>query len=490
MPSIDTAQLRTHLEKTRVLVIGDVMLDCYFWGEVSRVSPEAPVPVVKVGHKTWSLGGAGNVAANLAGLGCQPALIGITGGDRAADRLEALLAETGIENLTISDGARPTITKTRVMAQRQQIVRLDEEDSRPIETDMQSRLLDSLNREIPRCRAIILSDYGKGTFRSPAFTAEVIRLGRKAGLPVLVDPKGTHWQRYAGATCITPNTAELERVLGERLESDSDLLQKASALRSDLSLEWLLVTRGPKGMGVFGQQLAPVLLPANAREVFDVSGAGDTVIATLAACIATGMPLPEAAEAANLAAGVVVGKLGTQPILWGELERTLMVANGCGTAFPASKVADRTAAAAILETWREKGEKIVFTNGCFDLLHPGHISLLHQARRLGDRLVVGLNTDSSIKRLKGEARPILPGTDRAAILSALEDVNLIVFFDEDTPLTLIDSLRPDILVKGADYRVEEVVGRQIVESYGGQVRLVKILEGHSTTRIVQKLSES
>ena len=483
----DTQNLADSLENTRILVIGDLMLDCYLWGDASRVSPEAPVPVVKIEKKTWFLGGAGNVATNLSGLGCQAVLIGTAGRDAAGDRLRELLSAANIVNETVIDAFRPTTTKSRVMARRQQVVRLDEEEDYPLSADMEKQILSMTAQALPRCGAVILSDYGKGMFSSREFTRQLIDMGRAGNVPVFVDPKGTDWGRYRGATCITPNTAELEGVAGKKLDDEALLKQEAADLREKFGLEWLLVTRGSEGMGLFGKQGVPRFLSANAREVFDVSGAGDTVISTLAAGVATGRSFADAAGVANLAAGIVVGKLGTQPVLWEELAGVLTVGNGAGT--PATKVAGLPSAGIALADWRRKGQKIVFTNGCFDLLHPGHVSLLHQARRLGDRLVVGLNTDASIRRLKGEDRPILSGKDRAAVLSGLADVDLIVFFEEDTPLNLIDALRPDILVKGADYTIETVVGREVVESYGGKVHLVNILEGYSTTRIAEKMSK-
>ena len=325
-------------------------------------------------------------------------------------------------------------------------------------------------------------------FNSSTYVQSIIRSCRKMNKPVFIDPKGRQWERYAGATCITPNTAELELVVGATLKQDSDLNAAARDIRRRLSLDWLLVTQGPKGMSLFGDRDAPVKISALAREVFDVSGAGDTVIATLSASVGAGISFPEAASIANTAAGIVVGKLGTERVRLPELERALTEAIQRRPVSTLWKVADIQEASARLARWRQAEQRIVFTNGCFDLLHPGHVSLLHQARQLGDRLIVGLNTDASIRRLKGAQRPILQGQDRAAILSALEDVDMVVFFDEDTPLTLIDHLKPDILVKGADYRVADVVGKAIVESYGGQVRLVDILEGHSTSAIARKLS--
>lgn len=480
--------LAGRLGRTRVLVVGDLMLDCYYWGDVGRISPEAPVPVVKVNEKTYRLGGAGNVAANLSGLGCVATLIGLTGQDTASGQLRELLASFEIQDRCLVDASRPTITKTRVMASKQQVVRLDEEDGRDMDPRMSERVLAELDAMLPSVNAVVLSDYGKGMFNSPSFVQAMIRSCREMEVPVFIDPKGRAWERYAGATCITPNTAELELVTGGVLKEEGELAPVARDLRRRLSLDWLLVTRGPKGMALFGDNGPPVKISARAREVFDVSGAGDTVIATLAACVGAGTDFAEAASVANTAAGIVVGKLGTERVRWFELETALAEASYRRPSSTFWKVADVREASERVSRWRQEEQCIVFTNGCFDLLHPGHVSLIHQARHLGERLIIGLNTDASIVRLKGEQRPILPGEDRAAILSALEDVDMVVFFDEDTPLNLIEKLKPDILVKGADYRVEDVVGREVVESYGGQVRLVEILKGHSTTAIARKLT--
>jgi len=482
--------LADRLGRTTVLVVGDVMLDCYYWGDVRRISPEAPVPVVtvKVSDKTYRLGGAGNVAANLSGLGCKAAVLGLVGEDAASRQLQELLAAFSIQDHCLADASRPTTTKTRIMASKQQVVRLDEEDGSGIGAPTAARLLMAVEGMLPTVDAVILSDYGKGMFDSIEFIQAIIQSCRKMNLPVFIDPKGRDWGRYVGATCVTPNTAELELAAGTEVKAESDLIPVATEIRRRLALDWLLVTRGPKGMALFGDDTSPVMIAARAREVFDVSGAGDTVIATLAACVATGLSLAEAASVANMAAGIVVGKLGTWAVRWSELADALINETEKKPASTLWKVADVQEASARLSRWRQAEQRIVFTNGCFDLLHPGHVSLLHQARQLGDRLIVGLNTDASIRRLKGDQRPILPGKDRAAILSALEDVDMVVFFDEDTPLNLIDQLRPDILVKGADYRVADVVGKSIVESYGGEVRLVDILQGHSTTAIARKLS--
>ena len=481
-------ELAGRLNRTPVLVVGDLMLDQYFWGDVGRISPEAPVPVVKVNGKTVSLGGAGNVAANLSGLGCPVTLVGLIGDDAAAATLKGMLAEARIDDRCLTDNRRPTTTKTRVMAGKQQVVRLDEENGAAIDRDTETGILAALTDLLPSAASVVLSDYGKGMLVRPAFVQAIVAACRSTGVPLFIDPKGRDWSRYAGATCVTPNTAELERVHGSRLADDEMLESAAVELRRRLNLDWLLVTRGPRGMTLFGNDDQKITISARTREVFDVSGAGDTVIATLAACAGAGLPMPAAAAVANTAAGIVVGKVGTQPVTLAALMRELDVVDGHPPTSTLWKVADLQDAEARLSRWRQAEQRIVFTNGCFDLLHPGHVSLLHQARHLGDRLIVGLNTDASIRRLKGETRPILPGDDRAAILSALEDVDMVVFFDEDTPLNLIARLKPDILVKGADYRLEDVVGRSVVESYGGQVRLVDILPGHSTTAIARKIS--
>jgi D-beta-D-heptose 7-phosphate kinase / D-beta-D-heptose 1-phosphate adenosyltransferase len=472
-----------------ILVVGDIMLDRYIWGKVRRISPEAPVPVVQVQRTTETLGGAGNVAFNLVSLGCRVTAVGVCGDDAAARALRVLLAEKSIVDRLVIDELRPTITKTRIMSQKQQMLRMDEESTQPLAPHVAEKVRTAVLEALKSCDTVVLSDYGKGLFTDDAFVQEIITASRNLGIPVLVDPKGTDWQRYRGANGITPKTAELEAVVGVTLEeTEEKLISSARQIRSRLDLDWLLVTRGSLGMCLIDPQNEPVLIPAQAREVYDVSGAGDTVIATLAAAMAAGMSLVDAARTANLAAGIVVGKLGTQPILSSELSTALKL-NHQQQDYPhsAAKITALGAALVQVRQWRAAGTKIVFTNGCFDLLHPGHISLLYQARALGDRLVVGLNTDASIKRLKGNGRPILSKQDRAAILSALECVDLVVHFDEDTPLRLIEAIRPDILVKGSDYTPDQVVGKDVVESYGGCVKLVDLIQGYSTTHLTQKV---
>lgn len=484
---MDLVEAERKIGAGKVLVIGDVMLDRYVWGEVKRISPEAPVQIVRVRDRSEVLGGAGNVAANLAGLKCPVFLVGIRGTDMAGERLCELLEKSGIESGLIADPLRPTITKTRIMAQGQQLLRLDEEEiEAPLEVVLDS-VSCMIEKIMPECRAVVLSDYGKGLLTSGQFVRKVIGASRQRGIPVLVDPKGTDWERYQGATCITPNMAEFEAVAGPCTEPGRDVFEKeARAVLRRYGAEWLLVTRGPLGMSLFGgaDHLA---ITARAREVYDVSGAGDTVIATLAAGVASGLSYADSAFLANMAAGIVVGKLGTQPVGRSELESAARLSGPNANGLSLSKVCSLEAAALQIKSWRASGTKIVFTNGCFDLLHPGHIQLLQLAKDLGERLIVGLNADVSVRRLKGQGRPILSERDRAALLTSLACVDMVVIFEEDTPLRLIGSLRPDILVKGADYRLEEVVGRDVVEQYGGKVVLVPIAEGFSTTGIVNKI---
>jgi len=479
------------LTQKRILVVGDVMLDRYLWGDVKRISPEAPVPVVRVRQQSEVPGGAGNVAANLAGLECPVSILGVCGNDEAGIRLRKIFLEKGIEPLLQESISRPTITKTRVMARGQQLLRLDEEEPRILSPELEEKIIARFERKAPACDVVVLSDYGKGLFQTPDLCRRFIRFCRTRGIPVLVDPKSADWARYQGATCVTPNTEELELVTGSTADaSEPELHQSASAIRRQYGLEWLLVTRGSRGMILCGNDPSPLMIPARAREVFDVSGAGDTVIATLAAGLALGLSFARAAQLSNLAAGIVVGKLGTQPITRSELSVAIELNDMQRQSTGASKIAVLESARILVKSWQSSGQKVVFTNGCYDLLHLGHIHLLHQSRDLGDRLIVGLNTDASVRRLKGNTRPILAERDRASIISALGCVDLVVLFDEDTPLELIQAIKPDILVKGEDYRLDQVVGREAVESHGGRVCLVPLLQGYSTTQIAEKIAST
>ena len=475
---------------SHVMVVGDVMLDCYLWGDVNRISPEAPVPVFNVKKKSDVAGGAGNVLSNLSGLGCEVTIIGLCGKDEPGKRLRTLLSNERVHASLIEDSQRPTIVKTRVVSNSQQLIRLDEEIVFPVLDDIRKKLTDIIEKKIESCHTLIISDYGKGIFQTDGVTEQIIKIAKKNNTPVFVDPKGKNWERYKSATCITPNTKELETVYGKSIESKEELIEVMENTIREFDLSSLLVTQGARGMCLLQKGGNPQFIPAQAKEVFDVSGAGDTVISTFTACISIGMDTDDAAKLSNIAAGIVVGKVGTQPINIFELKTSADMDSESISGGYIYKIASRSAAKLHIQLWQANGERVVFTNGCFDLLHPGHIHLLNKARELGDRLVVGLNDDASIKRLKGSSRPILNEHDRASILASLECVDSVIIFSEDTPESLIDTIRPDILVKGADYRIDEVVGKDIVESYGGEVKLVNTLEGYSTTNIAQKVLDT
>jgi len=463
-------------DKAQVLVIGDVMLDRYWYGSTTRISPEAPVPVVKVGQREDRIGGAGNVALNIASLGGGASLIAVVGQDEAAEALGLRLHAAGVHcDFQVSD-SRPTITKLRVISRSQQLLRLDFEDSFAEEDT--SHFEEKTRSLLQHVGALVLSDYAKGGLGDPQ---PLICAARERGVPVLVDPKGTDFARYRGATLMTPNLHEFEGVVGA-CKTEHDLVEKGQALMRRLELDSLLVTRGEHGMTLIRPDHPELHLPARAREVFDVTGAGDTVISVLAASLAAGEPLPEAVALSNIAASIVVAKLGTATVSAPELRRAIQQDQGSerGVVTPEQLAID-------LEDARAHGEKIVFTNGCFDILHAGHVGYLEQAKKLGDRLIVAVNGDDSVKRLKGEGRPINPVERRMAVLAGLEAVDWVTFFDEDTPRDLLRLLRPDILVKGGDYDKKSVVGWEIVESYGGEVRPLDFLDNHSTTAIVEKI---
>jgi len=470
-----------------IVVVGDVILDSYIMGEVRRLSPEAPVPVVKVKKKTTTLGGAGNVALNLIGLGCKVTLMSIRGDDPPGERVSTILKQNGIRDDLFIDSSHLTTTKTRIIGQGQQLLRLDEEEIWKDSETFGSQFLTQFNKELEGTDVVILSDYNKGVLNG-VIPREAIYRCRAKHIPVFVDPKRKKWERYQKATCITPNISEIEEITGSTIENDEDVLvEVARSLRKRYEFDWLLATRGPKGMCLVGPDGPPLFIKAAAREVYDVSGAGDTVIATLAAGIAAGLPFPKAAELSNLAAGIVVGKLGAQPISLAELDAAWRINESGIIGLNKGKITTLDAAQLQVKAWQAVGEKVIFTHGCFDLLHPGHIYILNQAKELGDRLVVGLNSDATAKRLKGPNRPILPEKDRANILSALDSVDLIVFFQEETPLSLIKALEPDILAKEASGGIEELDYRVIVESYGGKVCLIPSLEGYRTNKIIRNI---
>ncbi|MFZ0242449.1 MAG: D-glycero-beta-D-manno-heptose-7-phosphate kinase [Desulfobacterales bacterium] len=472
-----------------ILVIGDVMLDRYLWGDVNRISPEAPVPVCHIKRRSEVPGGAGSVVLNVIGLGASVTLLGLIGRDENGRTLKRLLADRRIGAILLEDARRPTITKTRVVSRGQQLLRIDDEDAMVLDEALKAKMMELAAREIRNAAAVILSDYGKGVFDTRGLTEAIIAAARDNDLPVIVDPKGKNWDRYAGAACLTPNTAEFEQVFGAPLADDAALAGAMRDVRDRFGLSNLLVTRGALGMCFMGEDGNPRYIPSIAREVYDVSGAGDTVIATLAVGIGAGQSYLDAARLANVAAGIVVAKLGTQPIHALELKAAMAAGGEPQNARINQKARSLAAATLQVQAWKALDLKIVFTNGCFDLLHPGHIHLLNAAKGCGDKLIVGLNSDASVGRLKGDRRPILGETDRAAILGALDCVDLVIIFEEDTPIMLIETLEPDVLVKGADYRPESVVGKEFVESHGGRVHLVPVVDGYSTTRLAEKVSE-
>ncbi|WP_158889509.1 MULTISPECIES: bifunctional D-glycero-beta-D-manno-heptose-7-phosphate kinase/D-glycero-beta-D-manno-heptose 1-phosphate adenylyltransferase HldE [unclassified Pseudomonas] len=459
-----------------VLVVGDVMLDRYWHGTTSRISPEAPVPVVRVDQHEDRPGGAANVALNIAALGAPAYLVGVTGQDEAADALTDSLRAAHVQVRFQRIAQQPTIVKLRIMSRHQQLIRVDFEE--PFDTDAQALASDTAAM-LAGVKVLVLSDYGKGALKNHQ---ALIQLARARNIPVLADPKGKDFSIYRGASLITPNLSEFEAIVGVCAD-DAELVAKGSELMARLDLGALLVTRGEHGMTLLRPAQPALHLPARAREVFDVTGAGDTVISTLAAALAAGEDLPQAVGLANLAAGIVVGKLGTAAISAPELRRAVQRSEGSERG-----VLTLEQLQLAIEDARAHGEKIVFTNGCFDILHAGHVTYLEQARAQGDRLIVAVNDDASVTRLKGPGRPINSVDRRMAVLAGLGAVDWVIPFSENTPERLLEQVRPDVLVKGGDYKsVEEVVGAQIVQAYGGEVRILGLVENSSTTAIVERI---
>ena len=465
----------------RLLVVGDVMLDKYIWGEVGRISPEAPVPVVRATHRSEQPGGAANVAMNLARLGAQTHVIGFTGGDEDERILLESLRSNGISPEFVVSGGFPTIAKQRILSGQQQMLRLDSERLGARPQGDYNRLMESALAQLPGCHAVVLSDYAKGVL-TPEVCQAVIQAARKRGIPVLVDPKSADLSRYRGATAICPNLGELSVAAHLDAGDLKALLDAAEAMVPALDIDFLIATLGEKGIALvrLGNRF---MAPALARKVFDVSGAGDTVIAVLALCLASGLSAETAVQLANVAAGIVVGKVGTVPVEKYELLAALAPEIALSAE---DKVVTRQELVARVALWKANGERVAFTNGCFDLLHIGHITLLEQARGFGDRLIVAINSDASGSGLKGPGRPIVGELERARVLAALAAVDAVVVFGEPTPLELILATRPDVIVKGGDYGVETVVGAREVQSWGGQVKIVPLVAGFSTTRLIEK----
>jgi len=465
-------------QHARLLVIGDVMLDRYWHGEASRVSPEAPVPVVKVGNREDRPGGAGNVALNMAALGSAVRLVGIVGNDETGLELLSRLNAAGVYCDFLQSADKPTITKLRVIGQHQQLIRLDFEQE--FEAADIIGLQGKVKSLIGDSQVMVLSDYGKGALQE---TANLIELGRSKDIPIIVDPKGTNFEKYRGATLLTPNLSEFEAVAGYS-NNEEEFVNKGLRLVKDLNLEAILITRGEHGMTLIRPDSPELHLPARAQEVFDVTGAGDTVISVLAAAMAAGNGLADSTALANLAAGLVVGKLGTAAISGPELRRAVLVELDSGRGV---MTAEQLQIA--VQDAKAHDEKIVFTNGCFDIVHAGHVGYLAKAKELGDRLIVAINDDESAHRLKGPGRPINPVERRMAVHAGLEAVDWVVSFSEDTPEPLLEFLQPEILVKGGDYTMDEVVGGDYVNSYGGEVRVLEFLDDCSTSAIMEKMKE-
>lgn len=464
----------------RVLVIGDIMLDRYWSGPTRRISPEAPVPVVKVEKNEDRPGGAANVALNVAALGGKTTLLGFVGQDEAAESLEVKLAVHNVTADLVKVAELPTITKLRILSGNQQLIRLDFEDS--FATADPAPLLAKLDAALPDFDVLILSDYAKGALTC---VRDIIALARRHKVPVLIDPKGDSFEKYRGATLIKPNMLEFETIVG-KVKNEDDLIEKAKNLLNELDLEALLVTRSENGMLLVRRGGSVLTLRTQAREVFDVTGAGDTVVGALATALSAGKSLEEACAIANCAAGVVVAKLGTSTVSPQELAQALHEHSSVEQAFGVMNEAElKTAVLAA----RRRGEKIVMTNGCFDILHAGHVSYLKAAHKLGDRLIVAVNDDASVRRLKGAKRPIVPDEQRMAVLAALDSVDWVVPFTEDTPQRVIAGILPDLLVKGGDYQPQEIAGYAEVTANGGEVRVLHFEDGCSTSNIVKTIIE-
>ncbi len=470
---------RIRNRQPNIAVIGDLMIDHYIWGTCQRISPEAPVQVVSVSEETVVLGGAGNVINNLHSLGARVAIFSVVGDDEAAKEMRLLLSK-GVDHkveLVVEHG-RKTTKKSRIIASNQQVIRYDDETTEAISLASQYHLFEALKREIFSYDMILLSDYGKGVL-TPHLTQDIITLAKDFNKPILVDPKGDDYQKYRGATLLTPNKKEATLATKMEISSDEDLKKVIAKLKEELALDYSIITLSEDGIALFDQSLE--IIPTVAREVFDVTGAGDTVLASLGVALASGFTPIEACEFANKAAAVVVAKVGSATATLNEIEEYDHLLNQGKSE---SKIKNLKEIERIAKRLREQGRKIVFTNGCFDILHRGHATYLQKAKELGDVLILGLNSDASIRRLKGEDRPINNLEDRAFLMGALESIDFVVPFEEDTPYALIKAIRPHLLVKGEDYKGKEVVGSDIAD----EVQLIAFVSGKSTTSIIKKIN--
>lgn len=465
-------------ESFDVLVVGDLMLDVYWSGATARISPEAPVPIVKIESEEKRIGGAGNVALNAAALGSKVALLSLSGTDEYADDIEKILSTHGISSHIVKHQNNTTIRKLRITSRNQQLIRIDFEDK--LLKHGHVSLIDKYREIVPYSKLVIISDYAKGTLKD---VQSIIEIARANNIPIIVDPKGDNFDIYSGATILTPNFHEFELIVG-KCENEEDVIFKGMALLEQLKLDALLVTRSERGMTLFSKKSRPLHLHAQAKEVFDITGAGDTVIAALGSALASGADLEHAVHLSNVAASIVVGKLGASTVSKNELDRELTKDRSLGS----NGLRSLAELAEDIKLARSKGERVVMTNGCFDLLHPGHVDYLEKAKALGDRLIVAINDDESVRRLKGETRPVNPIAARVKMLNALQSVDWVVVFSEDTPETLYCTLCPDVLVKGGDYINRDIAGSRCVIAAGGRVELIEFSDGYSTTALIDRIS--
>jgi len=484
---ITPSDLVSHIERlscARILCVGDLMLDRFVYGNVERTSPEAPVPVLAIEQQSAMLGGVGNVARNLISLGARAALLSVVGDDEVGRKLTQLVGEEDrIEPHLLVEPGRRSTEKTRFLAGSQQLLRTDVETRKQISERSAENLLRMAQDIVPQCDVLVLSDYAKGVLTEDLSRA-LIACAHNASKKIVVDPKGQDFARYRGADIITPNRRELGLATGAPVETENEIVLAGQALIDKLAIDSLLVTRNRDGMTLLTADGRIEHLAAQAREVFDVSGAGDTVVATLASALASSVEPGEASALANLAASVVVAKSGTAVVYAAEL---LHAFRAGALSSSEAKIVPLTAALESVTKWRAAGQTVGFTNGCFDLLHPGHISLLRQSKDSCGRLVVGLNSDASVRRLKGDDRPVQSESARAQVLASLETTDLVVIFSEDTPIGMISAIRPDVLIKGGDYIIEQVVGADLVQGYGGKVLLAETEPGFSTSGTIEKL---
>lgn len=469
----------------KALCVGDAMLDRFVYGSVERLSPEAPIPVLREERDEYTLGGAANVAANLARLGAKVHFLSVLGDDRAGGAIAEMCADIpGITFERVLEKNRPTTTKTRFVGGQQQLLRVDSETVAPIGEATESALIAFIKAQIGNAQVLILSDYAKGVL-TPRVVTEAIKFARAAKVPVIVDPKRRDFATYSGASIITPNLHELAQATHLPVGNDAEIEAACRHIIKEHNIGAALVTRGARGMTLVASDGEATHLPTQAREVFDVSGAGDTALACLAAGIGAGLPVEEAMVLANFGAGIAVGRLGTAQVRAADLRAAVVTTELISGVH---KILPLEAVMQWVGEWRRKGVTIGFTNGCFDLIHPGHVSLLELARARCGKLIVGVNTDASVKRLKGNSRPVQNEMARAVVLASLAAVDAVILFDQDTPLELIQAIRPDVLVKGADYTKDKVVGGAFVESYGGTIYLAPIAQGNSTSNLISKIN--